>query len=119
MTLDELKATINKEFELSKMPEYMKGVDLFLFLLAKPLWAIEYGKEQELFREIVFEMVVNLPTSRFFNTQGGRYMELYSNALATSNRPLTAFLKRASDHAKQQAGMLDLAAYAEIVGVRK
>lgn len=119
MTLEELKAKIHTEFSLDKMPDYMKGADLFLFLLAKPLWAIEYGREKEMFREVAFEMVMNLPTSRFFNTQGGRYMELYAHALAASNRPLTAFLKRATEHAKQQAGMLNLNAYAEMIGVEK
>lgn len=115
MTLDELKAKIHEDFALAKMPDYMKGADVVLFLLAKPLWAIEYDQTNEVFKDLVFELVVNLPSSRFFTTQGGRYIELYSHALATSNRPLTLFLRRAIAHGKQQASMLGLPEYSKLI----
>lgn len=113
MTLDELKEEIHTDFALNKMPDYMKGADTVLFLLAKPLWAVEYGKEAENFTAIAYELAVILPASRFFTIQGGRYLELYQHAITTSGRPLTQFLRRAKALAKQQAGMLDLAGYAE------
>ena len=119
MTLDELKKKIHDDFALDKMPEYMKGADVGLLLMAKPLWAIEYGQEKELFREVVFDLVMNLPRSMFFNNHGGRYMELYSYALVASKRPLTVFLKRAMDHTKQQAAMLGLDEYAKVIGGEK
>lgn len=113
MTLDEVQKRIRDELDVPKLPEYMTGVDYVLCVLAESLWAIEYGKEKEHMRPILFNILQNLPRSVYFQTSGGRYMEMYIRSLADSSKPCTAFLRYALPYAKQHARMLGFAEYAK------
>ena len=115
MTLDELKQKLSDEFGMDKVPDHMRGADFVLLALCKPLWAIEHKQEAELFRECMFDIVVNLPSSRFYQLQGGRYMELFQRALAESNRPLTHFFRNARALTAQQASMLGFPDYCKML----
>jgi hypothetical protein len=116
MTLDEIKTKLNDEFGMDKVPDHMKGCDFVLLVLCKALWVVEHKQEAEYFRECMFDVIVNLPSSRFYQMQGGRYLELFHRALAESNRPFTAFWRNAIALTRQQAGMLNFQEYCKALG---
>lgn len=114
MTLVELAKRLSDEFGINKVPDYMKGVDFTLLCLAKPLWAIENNCEKDMIRECIFDLVVNLPASRYYTSHGGRYLELYQRALQRQ-KPFTFFITHATNHARQQMGMLTYTSYIAMI----
>ena len=121
MTVDELKKKLTDVFPDNKpLPEYMIGWREVVFMYANALRAIEYGEEADQMRKSMFDLIINLPSSRFNQMYGGKFHPILMHALL-QKKPCNTFLQAVIPYIRQMAVMGDLEAYEQFVkeGIKK